>query len=420
MEKWQEQLDARIKTFAECTKMAPEVVAAKLVALVGEPGESTIALLGSEEALPFGDLRKEFCEVEPKMPIAVLRNCQGILRGNNALISTDGTAVATVGGGTPMLPALPEGETAILEAFKSGGKLKTEPANILAVIRAGLAGTTGLFEAPGRLLDLIESYAENRTHESVPEAWFNLNRYVKSQKYAEVFEAMGVEGGGAIITSARKKALLVKIDQYLWPALQKFFAALIKWDGMLVGDSGDALGVMAKLAVAQQSGIPRDSIIQMPDGQFVRDAAEVVNDAVNMLFGGLGLFVARGMAFEATKIRDLLSVEGLPAMIGAADRDDMMVNKLKLAVNASDITFEKNLAKFAWGVLKIGSIPTGNTSKEAQDAETGYMYEMIRTGKLIDFNVLVGGSSSRIESDFDPDTDTPPAKGRKTVIIGRG
>jgi hypothetical protein len=386
-EAWKGYWDERIAMFAACIDLTPADVEKALASIVGKPSAKALSFL-DEKTCPFGDLRKVFCE-EGTVPVAALRNCVAMLYGKGGALVVAGNN-AVVAGGTNYMPALPTDEKSILESFKSGGKLKTDPANILAVIRAGLAFETDLFGVPKRLAELMEKHAE-KIGESVPELYFDINEYVQSAKYSEVLQAMGARG--SIVTATNKKAFLAGVQRHMWPALNKFHAALQKWDSMWLSGSGDGMAALARVNMldhADEMGIPKGSLISVPDSRFVRDVAESVNDAVNTLFAGLGLYVGRALAFEATKIKDLLASEKLPASIGAANRDEMF-KLLGLAVTASDVTFEKLLAKFAWGMMNIANVPVGNEGdKEAQKAENGYLFEMLNIAKGIDFKALGG------------------------------
>ena len=127
-------------------------------------------------------------------------------------------------------------------------------------------------------------------------------------------------------------------------------------------------------------------LMQPPDTGVLRDTAEALADAVNKVFAGTGVQIAAAMAFDATKIKETLENTRLPALIGAANRDQML-RQLGVAVSATYPRMELNLTRFVLSVMRLKDQPAGNE-------ELQYLGALFMLGSQIPWDQLGGGSSA--------------------------
>ena len=122
-----------------------------------------------------------------------------------------------------------------------------------------------------------------------------------------------------------------------------------------------------------------------PDTGVLRDYADSVADAINRVFAGTGVQIAAALAFEATRIRDILMRPGLPAMIGATNRDQML-KMLGVDVPATYTRLETNLTRYVLAVMQVKDQPAGNE-------ELRYFGTLYMLGSQIPWGELNPGNS---------------------------
>lgn len=295
--------------------------------------------------------------------------------------SVDTTPVAVNFDG--VLPAVPD-DTSWLAMLKSGGVLKVDTSTVISTIRAALANRVGLFGVPAKLADAMEKFADSND-EPVDPGFFALRKSLTRRTYAEVFEAIdGLDG--TFVTEARKKALFERMDTHFWPALVSFNAQLKGWqDAWMQGVANPATMMMAMMGGGSGVAMP-PGMIQAPDTAGLRDAADAVADAINKVFAGSGVPVAAAMAYDATQIRKSLEDSRLPALIGAANRDQML-RQLGVAVPATYPRLETNLTRYVLAVMQAKDQAAGNE-------ELQYFGSLFMLQSQIPWETLVAGSAS--------------------------
>ncbi len=244
------------------------------------------------------------------------------------------------------LPSVPD-DGSWLDMLKTGGVLKVDQSTIISTIRAALAQRVGLFNVPAKLAEAMEEFAD-RNDEPVDPSFFKLRKQLTKRSYAEVFEA--IEGlDGTFVTEARKKELFKRMDQNFWPALLSFQNHLNSWYDTWVQSMANPQLFMAALAKGQGVVLP-PGMSGAPPADALRDAADAVADAVNRVFAGTGVPVASAMAYDAVQIRKSLEDPRVPALIGAANRDQML-KQLGVSVPATYPRLETNLTRFVISVV---------------------------------------------------------------------
>lgn len=281
-----------------------------------------------------------------------------------------------------ILPTVPT-DASWLEALRTGGVLKVDQSSVISAIRAALAHRAGLFTIPDGLVSLMEQFADEN-EEQVDTEFFKLRKQMIRRNYAEIFEAIpGLDG--SYVTETRRKQLFQRIDQNLWPAIIDFYEQLKNWQDSWMKGAANPVMMMNAIMVASRgvSAMP-PGMMQPPDTGGLRDYADSVADAVNKVFAGTGVQIAAALAYDASKIKETLSNPRLPALTGAANRDQML-RQLKVAVSATYPRLEQNLTRFVLAIMQVKDQPAGNE-------ELQYFSALFMLGSQIPWDQLGSGS----------------------------
>ncbi|OGI26163.1 MAG: hypothetical protein A3J76_01805 [Candidatus Moranbacteria bacterium RBG_13_45_13] len=283
-----------------------------------------------------------------------------------------------------VLPAVPS-DASWLEALRAGGVLKVDQSTVISAIRAALAHRAGLFTIPDSLVGLMEKFADENEEQVDPE-FFKLRKQMTRRSYAEIFEA--IEGlDGNYVTEARKKQLFQRIDQYLWPSIIEFYSQLKSWqEAWMQGAANPMIMMSAIVAASGGVGTMPPGMMQPPDTGVLRDHADAVADAVNKVFAGTGVQISAALAYDASKIKETLANPRLPALIGAANRDQML-RQMGVAVSATYPRLETNLTRFVLAIMQVKDQPAGNE-------ELQYFSALFMLGSQIPWDQLGGGRSN--------------------------
>jgi hypothetical protein len=278
-----------------------------------------------------------------------------------------------------ILPSVSD-DSSWLEALKAGGVLKVNQSSVVAVVRAALANRVNLFDVPAKLATEMERYADTNDEQVSPE-FYGLLRLLTRRNYADIFAAIdGLDG--SFVTNARKKQLFDRIDTYLWPAIIGFYDQLKSWqEAWTQGAANPAMLMMAISAGTSGMALP-PGMMQPPDTGVLRDRAESINDAINKVFAGLGVQIAAALAYDATQVRKSLEDPRLPAMIGAANREQML-KQLGVSVNSTYPRLENSLTRFVLSCMQVKDQPEGNV-------EISYFSSLYMLGSQIPWDQLVG------------------------------
>lgn len=353
-----------------------EEVTSALKSLIGEAGPEAIELLRSEELSPFAEIQALFSEV----PKARLRRAVQTLRQGAAAAETgEAPAVNTVltAPSLDILPTVPD-DGAWLTMLKASGELKVDTGVVISGIRAALAGRTGLYDLPRQIAERMEAFSES-LDEPAPASFYKLRKQLTQRSYAEIFAALEVEG--TFVSERRKNALLERLDKSLWPALQGFQNQLRGWmETWQQGFSNPGLLVGALAAFTGGGSAIPAGMIQPPDTSGLRDSAEAVITEINRSFSGVGIPVAMALAWDAQKIKEVLERPELPSQLGAANREQML-KMLGAAVSADYVRLERNLTRYALGVMEFGKVTGGQ-------AELAYLTSLTMLGSQIPWDKL--------------------------------
>lgn len=320
--------------------------------------------------------------------------------------TTEAPAAVTAVSFDAVLPPVPSDES-WLQALKIGGVLKIDQSSVIGAIRAALAHRAGLFGIPERIVEMMERFADEN-EEPVDSEYFKLRRLLTRRTYAEVFEAIdGLDG--SYVTEARKRQLLGRIDGHLWPAISGFYDQLKSWqEAWMAGAANPAMMMNAILAASGGGlGMMPPGMMAPPDTGALRDYADAVNDAANKVFAGPGVQIAAALAYDATRVREIIQNPRLPTLTGAANRDQM-IRQLGVAVPATYPRLETNLTRFVLSILKAKDVPAGNE-------ELQYFGTLFMLGSQIPWNEL-GASGSTRPTGIGGNGNPPRDSGRRTTV----
>jgi hypothetical protein len=368
--------------FAIATGKTREWIENALKGLVGEPGgPGALEALSDSAAVHDTDLEKVLVNVEDGIPLGIFRKNLPKLRGPQALSGS-----APAGDGTTsfaILPSVPD-DKSFLELLKVGGVLKPSTTEVVSAVKAALASKLGLFGLPEVIVARMEQFAEEQ-EEPVGENFFKLRKLIVKRKYGEVLEAFDVDA--KFVSDTRKKKFLDRLDTHLWAEVFAFQAMLKNWqESWMSGMANPALLMTALVSGHLGGGVSSmpPGMMQPPDTSPVRDAAEGVINRINQVFAGLGVPVARALAYDATRIREILEEPSLPMAIGAANREQML-KMLNVTVTSDIVRLERSLAGFILALMELPGIPSGQQ-------ELVYLGAMFQLGATIPWDKLPDGS----------------------------
>lgn len=254
-----------------------------------------------------------------------------------------------------ILPSVPESDNSFLEMLKVGGVLKITPGDVISAVKAAIAKKVGIYDLPDLLRDKMEHFAKEQG-EPVGQSFYDLNNLITTRNYADVLSILGVSG--SFISERRKNDVLDRLDEYLWPALRSFDDTLVSWcDAWNKG--ANPMGMVGFLVASGRGGPMPPGLMQPPDTATLRDEAETVINKINKVFAGVGIPVARALAYDAVRIRKILEEPTLPSALGAATREQML-KSLGVDVSAADIRLERNISRYAMSIMNYPTVTSGN------------------------------------------------------------
>ena len=370
----------RIGEFASSVGKTPEEVTLALTTLVGEPSEDAISILSDPTTLTDEDIKTLFVTGDLKIPIGVFKKHLPKLRGPIIEIVAP-VEERPISMSFDTLPTVPDDES-FLASLKIGGIIKVGPTEVLSAVKAAIANKVGLFELPDVIKKKMEAFAEEQD-EPVGKDYFELQKLVVSRSYAEVLSVMGIEG--SFMSDARKNKFLQKLNLNLWTALHSFNELLSSWQKSWSDSVSNPAAMMSMMMMGQMGkagAILPSGMMQPPETAGLHDEAEAVINSINKVFGGLGIPVAKALAYDATRIKNVLENPGLPAAVGSANRDQML-KSLGISVGADYVRLERNITRFTLAIMEFPKITVPNE-------EYAYLGAMIQLGATIPWDKLEG------------------------------
>lgn len=296
-----------------------------------------------------------------------------------------------------ILPQVPD-DTSFVAMLKVGGELKVGITEVIAAIRAALADRSGLYDLPKILIGRMEKFSEEQ-EEPCGKDFYDLQKLVTRHNYAEIFSALDIDS--ASVTQPKKDKLLERLGIDLWPALSDYNQQIITWvQAWQQGAANPAAMMVAMTAMMSggQSGMPA-GMMQPPDTNVLHDAAEGVIDKINRVFSGTGIVIARALALDANRIKEVLENSALPAQIGATNREQML-KMLEVNVSADYVRLERNITRYALAIMEFPKVTAGQ-------AELSYLTALFQLGSAIPWeklsHIVAGLKSSGRNKEDRPD-----------------
>ncbi len=363
---------------------APDEVAAKLIEFGAN--DEIIAKVRALGVDVVGDLAtlNEADLVGVGMPVVKARH---LLDSVAPVAPAINNAVMSSAAFDGVLPNIQD-DAAWLSALKTGGVLKVDQSTVIAAVRAALAKRMGLYEVPAKLTSAMEVFADE-SEEQVDPTFYALRKQMTRRSYAEVFAAIdGLDG--SFVTEKRKDDLLRRLENFLWPSVTSFNLQLKGWQESWVQGANPTMFMMAMLGGGGIALPP--GTMAPPDTAGLRDSADAVKDAINKVFAGTGVQIAAALAYEAAEIKKTLEDPRLPAMIGVANREQML-KKLGVAVPATYPRLETNVTRYILGVMNL-------ENQAAGQEELSYLGALLALGTQIEWPQLGSGRRSAGASDL--------------------
>lgn len=384
---------SKIAPFASAIKMQPADIALALTPLTGEPSQEAFDTLTNDEYTTFEDLATAL----PKVPKAILKKAvnehlrvKGIVAPPTPTAPSTPTApTAPINRANPfenLLPTIPADDD-FLSSLKIGGKLLTDPTNVISAIKSAILTNPrlGLDDLAEKIINQMEEHA-NEQGLPCDDAYYELQNFVSEKKYGEVLSALKIKGGTHFVTEAKKRELLSKINRLFWPALYNFFKAVQAWNESYKTAFNNPMAFQQMMMVGIGGMQNLQASIQTPDTQPIRDSAEALATVCNQVFAVHGVAVARALAHEATRLNNLLKDPRLPPAIGATSRDDML-KKLKVNVTADLVRLERNLARFTLAAFEFNKVNPGQE-------EVSYIIGLTQVGAMIHWDTLFNNNTN--------------------------
>ena len=285
-----------------------------------------------------------------------------------------------------ILPSVPSDES-LLKSLRTGGVLKVDDSAYNSALRVFLADRCGLFRIPEMLVAEMEKFADEN-EEPVTPLFFKLKKQITRREYGDLFAAIdGLDG--AFATKKRREEFLQRVRNEMCPAIREAYQVLDAWYQSFMATSNNPGAMMTAIYGLMNGTGAALASANVPPVDGVRDAADTLKDAINHVFRGTGVPVASAMAYDAMEISKTLENGELPAMLGVANREQML-KKLGVNITPNYARLEQNLVRFVLAYIKY--------SDEGTDNDVAYLTALWTLGNQINWTDLVGATGTGVSS----------------------
>lgn len=366
----------KVQPFADAVGKTLEEITGALKSEVGDPGPAALEALASEDYTPFESIKAALSGLN--IPPAILRKSVKLLREEKVPVSTASSSMVRM---AAVLPSIPD-DSSFVEMLKVGGVLKVGITEILSAVKSALADRVGLYDLPSVIKNAMEKQAET-LDEPCPKEYYEIRKMVLRKSYSDILSALDIEGGSSFITDSNKTKFLKKLNDLLWQVIYDFHSATIAWNKSWMETAGNPAALATAMASAVSGGGMPAGMMQPPETASLKDSAEAAIQTINKVFAGFGIPLARALAYEAHKVKEILENPQLPALIGVMNRDQML-KTLGVSVAGDYPRLERNIVQYIVALLEY--------PKVSQDqSEIGYLTAMIQLGNSIPWDKLTGG-----------------------------
>lgn len=283
-----------------------------------------------------------------------------------------------------ILPTVPSDES-LLKSLRTGGVLKVDDSAYNSALRVFLADRCGLFRIPEMLAAEMEKFADEN-EEPVTPLFFKLKKQITRREYGDLFAAIdGLDG--AFATKKRREEFLHRMRNEMCPAIREAYQVLDAWYQSFMATSSNPGAMMTAIYGLMNGTGTALASANVPPVDGVRDAADTLKDAINHVFRGTGVPVASAMAYDAMEISKTLENGELPAMLGVANREQML-KKLGVNITPNYARLEHNLVRFVLSYIKY--------SDDGTDNDVAYLTALWTLGNQINWTDLVGATGTGV------------------------
>lgn len=365
----------RVGAFATACGTTIDVITLALEPVVGAPSQDALDILNNPEFSPDSDLKNVLVDAGPKIALGKFRKNLSLLRGPKPTVAAE--PATQRGPSLAVLPDVPD-DASFLEMLKVGGVLKVGVTEVISAMKAALAYRLGLYNLPSVLSERMEDFATSQG-DPCGESFYRLQKMVTEHNYGEILSALNVTG--RFVSVRRKTDLMQRLEGTLWTTLYGFHKQLLAWQKAWAdGAANPAMMLAAFAALAGGGGMMPPGMMEPPETSALRDGAEAAIEVINKIFAGTGIPVARALAWDANRIKEVLEEPTLPTMIGAANKEQML-KMLNVAVGADYVRLERNIVRWSLAMMELPKVTQGQE-------EYAYLAAMIQLGAAIPWDTL--------------------------------
>lgn len=289
--------------------------------------------------------------------------------GGHSLANTNQQGEAASGVSAKLLPTVKIGD-AWLKAIERSNILVLGIDHYIAAIEAAIADRFDLFSVPGKVSEAMLDYSY-QTDTPVGPSYYEIRRIITRRAYADLFATLDVRASD--INDSRRRELIKRINDYVFPLVPQAIQELSEWYDCWAKMAGPQL----VLAVQQMSNqdVSQRNLSSFPETGTLLSMSDSFVRAMNKALAGTGGMAALAMAAEANNIRNCLDNEQLPSLVGALNKDQMLV-KLGIDLDPSIIRGEKAIVQFIIAFAKANEYAT-------QENAGYYFIELCQLGNEI-------------------------------------
>ncbi len=242
----------------------------------------------------------------------------------------------------------------------------------IAAIESAIADRFDLFSVPDKVSKAMMDYSLE-ANIPVGEEYYRIRNIITERQYADLFKAMNINNTDIDMNSRRE--LIRRINAHLFPLVPILIKELNNWYDRWAKMAPQQIS-MAITNMAGANGRGRQlSVASFPETSALINMSNTVVKALNTCLAGSGGVAALAMAFEANTIRDCLDNPELPRLVGALNKDQMLI-KLGIDLDLGVISMEKAIVQFIIAFAQAKDLTT------RQNAGS-YFYDLWQLGNEI-------------------------------------
>lgn len=288
------------------------------------------------------------------------------------------------------------GDDDFFRALKLGGRPEFEPVNVAATIRSAVAVSGGLYNLPKKLVAAIRAQARAERKPVGPILIEVRRELAKRSDQAALFADLIPGGGSSVyVTEADKKETMAALAN-VWPSFISFQGRLRAFrqeafQTMMTGGMMAQMGAGAGLAM---TGLDPAMLMgsTLQTDTYVDDSEGII-EALNGVFADMGLYASLVLAQEAVRLVKIIEKPGLPAAVGATDRDAML-RELDIGVTSDVVRAQQNLVTWVVNVVDLQNKDSASLP--------GVLLSLCNLGEQIPWEKLSGGRAQLGRDNFRP------------------